>query len=169
MKNRYSKFFLRSIGIKSVPKHGGCDPAKVRKVGFGRFIRSVFSRRSEKKDVVWDSVFKVIRQPDWWRGDSEYHPPAYTEPISDLERRLREGQFIVTAEIAPPVSANTDKLKQKIELVKPYVTALNFTDNSSAIPKMSGIACANVAYKTGSNLCYRSPPATGREPECSPK
>jgi methylenetetrahydrofolate reductase (NADPH) len=119
---------------------------QVRKVGLGRFIGSMVSKKSKQSDAVRDSVFRVIRQPVWWQGDGEYHPPAYTEPLSDLERKLRDGHFIVTAEIAPPVSANTDKLVQKIESVRPYVTAVNFTDNSSAIPKMSGIACAHVAY-----------------------
>jgi methylenetetrahydrofolate reductase (NADPH) len=119
---------------------------RVRQIGLGKFIRSMVSKRSAQNDAVWDTVFRVIRQPYWWQGDSEYHPPGYMKPVSDLERRLREGQFVVTAEIAPPASANTDKLKQKIESVKPYVTAVNFTDNSSAIPKMSGIACAHVAY-----------------------
>jgi methylenetetrahydrofolate reductase (NADPH) len=119
---------------------------RIKQVGLGKFIRSMVSKRSASEDAVWDSVFKVIRQPDWWRGDGEYHPPGYTEPVSELERGLRDGRFIITAEIAPPASTNTDKLKQKIESVKPYVTAVNFTDNSSAIPKMSGITCAHVAY-----------------------
>jgi methylenetetrahydrofolate reductase (NADPH) len=36
-------------------------------------------------------------------------------------------------------------LIQGIELIKPYVTALNFTDNASATPRMTSWACSTVA------------------------
>ena len=45
------------------------------------------------------------------------------------------------------LGSNTGKLKRDIELVKPYVTAINFTDSASARPKMSSLACCNVALK----------------------
>ncbi len=72
-------------------------------------------------------------------------PPAYTEPVSELERRLVTGEFVVTSEVTPPLSSNTNKLIQNIEKVKPYVTALNFTDNASATPRMTSWACSTVA------------------------
>jgi methylenetetrahydrofolate reductase (NADPH) len=118
---------------------------QVRKVGTGTFIKRYFSKDREKKARVWDSVFRTIRQPEWWSGDSEYHIAAYREPVSLLERKLREGQFVVATEVMPPLSASSEKLKKGIELVKPYVTAINFTDASSATPKMSSLACCKVA------------------------
>ena len=51
----------------------------------------------------------------------------------------------------PPLSAATDKLKEKISLVKPYVTAINFTDGSSAVPRMSSVACSAVAASLGAD------------------
>jgi methylenetetrahydrofolate reductase (NADPH) len=118
---------------------------QVRKVGAGTFIRGYFSKDRDKKERVWDSVFRTIRQPEWWSGDSEYHPAAYQEPVSLLEKKLREGQFVIATEVMPPLSASSEKLKKGIELVKPYVTAINFTDASSATPKMSSLACCKVA------------------------
>jgi methylenetetrahydrofolate reductase (NADPH) len=118
---------------------------QVKKVGTGRFIGSLFMRDKVGKNIIWESVFKPLRQPVWWQGDSEYHPPAYSEPVSNLERRLRNGEFVVATEVTPPLSADSDKLTRNIELVKPYVTAINFTDASSAIPKMSAVACCMVA------------------------
>jgi methylenetetrahydrofolate reductase (NADPH) len=118
---------------------------QVRKVGTGKFLRGLFLRDSEEKDRIWDSVFKTIRQPEWWAGDSEYHPPAYQEPASNLEQKLRNGEFVVATEVDPPLSASSEKLKKGIELVKPYVTVINFTDASSATPKMSSLACCKVA------------------------
>jgi methylenetetrahydrofolate reductase (NADPH) len=51
----------------------------------------------------------------------------------------------VATEVTPPLGAGTDKLIRDIGSVKPYVTAINFTDSSSARPKMSSIACCKVA------------------------
>jgi methylenetetrahydrofolate reductase (NADPH) len=122
---------------------------QVRKVGTGSVIRGMLSRNAHVRSTTWDSVFRPLRQPEWWQGDAAYHPPAYTDSISDLERRLRSGGFVITTEVTPPLSADTDELKRKIELVKPYVAAVNFTDNSSASPRMSSIACCNVAHRMG--------------------
>jgi len=118
---------------------------QIRKAGTGKFIGGIFSKDKLKKTEVWDSVFKTIRQPEWWHGDSDYHPTTASEPASDLERRLREGEFVVATEVTPPLSAKTEKLISDIESVKPFVAAINFTDSSSARPKMSSIACCTVA------------------------
>lgn len=122
---------------------------QVRKVGTGKFLGSLFSNDRQKKSLVWESVFKTIRQPEWWNGDSEYHPPVYTEPVSGFERKLKSGQFIVATEVTPPISSYTEKLTKDIELVRPWVTAINFTDSSSARPKMSSMACSIVAKNLG--------------------
>ncbi len=122
---------------------------QVKKVGTSKFILSLFSKDREEKDRIWDSVFKTIRQPDWWNGDSEYHPPIPHEPFSELERKLREGQFVVATEVTPPLGAGSKKLVREIEMVKPFVTAINFTDASSANPKMSSLACCKVANDLG--------------------
>ena len=118
----------------------------IRKVGTWKFAGSLFSRDKGKKRDVWESVFRPVRQPEWWNGDSDYHPPANEEALSELERRLKNGEFVVTTEITPPLGANTGKLKENIEIVKPYVAAINFTDNSSASPRMSSMACCKVAH-----------------------
>jgi methylenetetrahydrofolate reductase (NADPH) len=118
---------------------------QIRKVGTGKFIGGFLSKDKDKKRKIWDSVFRTIRQPEWWQGDSYYHPAGYSEPVSDLERRLRKGEFIIATEVTPPLGGNKEKLVKDIELVKPYVAAVNFTDSSSASPKMSSLACCNIS------------------------
>ena len=49
------------------------------------------------------------------------------------------------------MSANTDKLKQNIEMLKPYTAALNFTDSPSATPRMSSWACSKIAVDLGAD------------------
>ena len=117
---------------------------QIRKVGTGKFMGSLFSNDSGKKEMTWDSVFKTVRQPEWWNGDSDYHPPVYSEPVSELERKLKKGKFVVATEVTPPLSADSGKLIRDIELVKPYVTAVNFTDASSAIPKCRPLPVAKL-------------------------
>jgi methylenetetrahydrofolate reductase (NADPH) len=55
----------------------------------------------------------------------------------------------VTAEVAPPLSIKTDKLLKNIDMLKPYVTAINFTDSPSATPRMSSWACCKFAVDQG--------------------
>ena len=122
---------------------------QVRKVGVQNFASGMLSGDPAKRTVTWESVFQPVRQPDWWQGDAEYHAPGYTEPVSELERRLKAGEFVVTAEVAPPLTVATKKLVSNIELVKPYAAAINFTDSPSATPRMSSWACSAIAVQNG--------------------
>jgi methylenetetrahydrofolate reductase (NADPH) len=122
---------------------------QVGKVGTGKFVSGLISRDPHTRTETWDSVFHPVRQPEWWSGDSQYHAPAYTEPVSELEARLKSGEFVVTSEVAPPMTVATKKLVQNIELIKPYAVAINFTDCPSATPRMSSLACSTLAIKAG--------------------
>ncbi len=122
---------------------------QVRKLGTKTVVSGLTAKDPVRRTHTWDSVFRPVRQPDWWQGDAEYHPPAYTEPASELEHRLRAGEFVVTAEVSPPMTVSTNKLKKDIEMVMPYVTAVNFTDAPSATPRMSSIACSKIALEMG--------------------
>jgi methylenetetrahydrofolate reductase (NADPH) len=122
---------------------------QVRKVGVSKVFTGLVTRDAVKRSQTWDSIFEPVRQPDWWQGDSKYHPPLYLEPVSELERRLKTGEFVVTAEVAPPITISTNKLAKNIDLVKPYITAVNFTDSPSATPRMASWACGSVAIQHG--------------------
>lgn len=120
---------------------------EVRHVGVRTFVSGMLSRDVARRARTWDSVFRPVRQPTWWEGDAEYHAPRYTEPASELERRLRAGEFVVTAEVAPPLSTKTDKLQSNIDSLRDYVAAVNFTDNASATPRVSSWACSLIAQR----------------------
>ena len=122
---------------------------QVKNVGTGKFVKGMFSGSKEEKEANWQSVFEPVRQPEWWQGDAKYHAPAYEEPVSELERRLKDGEFVVTSEVAPPGTVATKKLKENINLIKPYVTAINFTDCPSAAARMSSWACSTIALGEG--------------------
>lgn len=128
---------------------------QIRKTGSGYFIKSLFSQDKDKKDRAWDNVFKTVRQPGWWNGDSEYHRPAYNEPASGLEAQLRSGKFVIATELTPPLSAGTLKLANEIEQIKPWVSVINFTDSSSARPRMSSLACCKTAVDNGAEPVFQ--------------
>ena len=121
------------------------DQAK--NIGVKNIVAGLTAREAGSVTKTLDSIFRPVRQPEWWQGDSLYHAPKYTEPASELERRLKAGEFVVAAEVTPALSMNTEKMKQNIELLKPYVAAINFTDSPSAIPRMSSLACSKLALE----------------------
>lgn len=87
----------------------------VSKTSMRKIAGGFLSRSSETPKQTWDGIFRPVRRPGWWQGDSQYHTPAYSEPASDLERRLIAGEFVVTCETSPPLSSSTEKLLQNIE------------------------------------------------------
>ena len=108
----------------------------------------MFTNR-EKFDEGWEKVFYNVRQPEWWHGDSEYHAPAYEEPVSLLEANLRTGEFTCTAEIAPPLSVSTESICKKSGWLCEYVPAANFTDNASASARMGSMASSKICLDSG--------------------
>lgn len=122
---------------------------RVKEIGVGRALNGLLLKPAEIRYKTWDNIFEPIREPSWWQGDNQYHPPKYTEPVSELERRLKAGEFVITAEVAPPVSCKTDKMYKHIENIKPYVAAINFTDNPSATPRTASWACSKMALEKG--------------------
>ncbi len=62
---------------------------------------------------------------------------------------MQAGEFVVTSEVAPPMSTATGKLTRNIKMLKPYVAALNFTDSPSATARMSSLACSKIALENG--------------------
>lgn len=120
---------------------------QARKVGLKKVAGGL--AKAETRRETWESVFKPVRQPEWWQGDDQYHAPAYDEPVSELERRLRAGEFVITAEVAPPMTTKTDKMCKNIEMVREYAAAVNFTDSPSATPRMSSWACSALAVQHG--------------------
>jgi methylenetetrahydrofolate reductase (NADH) len=59
---------------------------------------------------------------------------------SILEKILKTGKLAVTSECGPPRGAVPEKIRQKAELLKGYVDAVNVTDNQTAMVRMSSFA-----------------------------
>jgi methylenetetrahydrofolate reductase (NADPH) len=120
---------------------------QIGRTGTSHFLRSQLSGSKSVRVEGRERIFRPVRQPEWWNGDSEYHPSAATEAVSDLERLLKKGEYVITTELTPPLGADTGKLRKNIELVRSSVSAINFTDCASARPRMSSIACCKAAVE----------------------
>jgi len=120
-----------------------------RKSGGIKATLRVLTRSPQEIARAWDRLFYEIRQPDWWQGDAEPHPAPQHSPVSKLEEKLAAGRFVITAEIAPPLAASPDDVIKKIELLRDYIDAANFTDNPSATPRMSSLVCSALALQHG--------------------
>ena len=74
--------------------------------------------------------------------------PGHTSP-GRLERVLRAGQFAVTAELAPPDSADPDEVYRRARIFDGCVDAINATDGSGANCHMSSLAVCALLTRVG--------------------
>jgi 5,10-methylenetetrahydrofolate reductase len=59
-----------------------------------------------------------------------------------LREVLRSGEFVVTAELGPPLNPDPELVRQKARALAGVVHAANVTDNQAATVKLSPLACA---------------------------
>ena len=74
--------------------------------------------------------------------------PNYTSP-GRLERVLRTGKFAVTAELAPPDSANPKDVYARARVFDGYVDGMNATDGAGANCHMSSVGMCALLTRIG--------------------
>src|SRR5207249_6673097 len=68
---------------------------------------------------------------------------------SRLERILASGAFAVTAEIAPPASADASEIRRHAAIYRVTVDACNLSDGQRALVRISSLAAARIALQEG--------------------
>ena len=68
---------------------------------------------------------------------------------SNLQARLKSGDFVVTAEITPPVSTDPAEFLSRAMPLKGLVTAVNVTDGAGAKVHLSSLAAAHFLVQNG--------------------
>jgi len=66
-----------------------------------------------------------------------------------LRDRLRQGRFVMTAELVPPVSCDARDLLRKAVELKGFADAVNVTDGAGARAHMSALAAAGIVIGAG--------------------
>ena len=69
--------------------------------------------------------------------------------IGAFERQLASGQFVVTAELSPPDSADPEEVYSRARVFDGYVDAINATDGSGANWHMSSVAVCSLLERRG--------------------
>jgi methylenetetrahydrofolate reductase (NADPH) len=64
------------------------------------------------------------------------------DAASALERQLRSGNFVVTAELSPPVSTDPAVFIERAQSLRGLATAVNVTDGASSKAHLSSLAAA---------------------------
>jgi 5,10-methylenetetrahydrofolate reductase len=75
--------------------------------------------------------------------------PAGHSSRSRFEQVLREGHFAVTAELAPPDSADPEEVYRRAALFDGWVDAINATDGSGANVHMSAVSICALLTRIG--------------------
>ena len=69
--------------------------------------------------------------------------------VSGLEEKLRSGQFVITAEVTPPVSFRADDLLERALPLRGLADAINVTDGASARAHLSAPFAAAILAREG--------------------
>lgn len=69
--------------------------------------------------------------------------------VSELQRHLRDGSFVITAELSPPVSTDPSEFIDRALALRGLVTAVNVTDGAGSRAHMSSLAAAHFLVSNG--------------------
>ena len=82
---------------------------------------------------------------------SELQPsaPVLPTPTSRLQNAIQHGDFLITAEVMPPKGINPAHMIEMAKLLKGRVHAVNITDGSRAVMRMSSLAASVLLHHQG--------------------
>jgi methylenetetrahydrofolate reductase (NADPH) len=72
-----------------------------------------------------------------------------SSPVSELQKRLRDGSFVVTAELSPPVSTDPSEFVERALALRGLVASVNVTDGAGSKAHMSSLAAAHFLVRSG--------------------
>lgn len=80
---------------------------------------------------------------------SNFMNPECSNPKSRLQSAIEAGNFVVTAEVMPPKGGDPSHMLEMAAQLKPWVHAVNVTDGSRAVLRMSSLACSVLLKQAG--------------------
>ncbi|MGC8937427.1 MAG: methylenetetrahydrofolate reductase [Thermodesulfovibrio sp.] len=69
--------------------------------------------------------------------------------MSNLKKKLMNGDFVITVEITPPKGPEISQMVNKLQELKLLVDAVNFTDNPSGKMRMCSLAACKISLDLG--------------------
>lgn len=86
---------------------------------------------------------------------SQFTAHSLAQPGSRFRDAARRGDFLVTAEVMPPKGGNPAHMIQMAELLRDRVHAINVTDGSRAVLRMSSLAASAILQQQGLEPIYQ--------------
>jgi methylenetetrahydrofolate reductase (NADPH) len=81
--------------------------------------------------------------------------PQPVHPISTFRAAAQTGEFLVTAEVAPPKGSKPTHMLEMATALKGRVHAVNVTDGSRAVMRMSSLASCIILHQHGIEPIYQ--------------
>ncbi|MFH1715010.1 MAG: methylenetetrahydrofolate reductase [Elusimicrobiota bacterium] len=75
--------------------------------------------------------------------------------VSKLETKIKNNEFVITAEIFPPKGVDLSVMFSKVDIIKPYVDAVNVTDCQRAVMRISSLAVSKLLIDKGVEPVYQ--------------
>ncbi len=69
--------------------------------------------------------------------------------MSTFRELIRRGEFVVTAELNPPKSANAGVVRRRASVLRGFVDAVNVTDSNRAVAAMAAVPAAVLVRESG--------------------
>jgi methylenetetrahydrofolate reductase (NADPH) len=75
--------------------------------------------------------------------------------MSKLKDKLEKGKFVITGEIGPPKGVDLEKCLHDAEMLRDYVTAINVTDQQSAVMRVGSMSVSARLVQRGLEPVYQ--------------
>ncbi|MBW4443668.1 MAG: methylenetetrahydrofolate reductase [Plectolyngbya sp. WJT66-NPBG17] len=85
----------------------------------------------------------------------QFSSPLGHAPLSALRTAARKGEFLITAEVAPPKGTDATHMVAMAQLLKGRVHSVNITDGSRAVMRMSALVSAALLLQQGIEPIYQ--------------
>ncbi|HEY9700258.1 MAG TPA: methylenetetrahydrofolate reductase [Trichocoleus sp.] len=82
-------------------------------------------------------------------SDLQSAAPVLPAPTSQFQTAIQRGDFLITAEVMPPKGINPAHMIEMANLLKGRVHAVNITDGSRAVMRMSSLAASVILHHQG--------------------
>jgi methylenetetrahydrofolate reductase (NADPH) len=88
-------------------------------------------------------------------SNSRFSNPVGHAPLSAFRDAAQRGEFLVTAEVAPPKGVDVSHMLTMAQMLKGRVHAVNITDGSRAVMRMSSLVSSALLLQQGIEPIYQ--------------
>lgn len=88
-------------------------------------------------------------------SNPRFSKPVGHSPLSAFRSAIQRGDFLITAEVAPPKGADPSHMLEMARLLKGRVHGVNITDGSRAVMRMSSLVASTLLLQQGIEPIYQ--------------